>query len=132
MAGSSFGSGGWSIGLIGFDALRGLLDRIQMSFDGGTVYVVGPTVEYAIYQELGTSSQDARPFMRPALGRVQSNPAGEIRRVASSQGIRLDGEEPIVRAAALAVEDHAKRIADAKGIRDTGALINSIEARQVS
>lgn len=128
--GSTFGGGGFTMKLIGFSAVLDYLESMKMS--GGTVYVVGPTVEYAVHQEFGTSSQSARPFMRPALGRVQSDPAGEVRRVASSQGITLDGEEPIVRSAALAVEDHAKRIANAKNIRDTGALINSIEARRVS
>lgn len=131
MARNSWGGGGFGIQLLGFNALREVLEGLQTRFDGSTAYLVGPTVEYAVYQELGTSSQAARPFMRPALDRLRSNPAGEIKRVASSQGIALAGEAQIVRAAALAVEDHAKRIADAKGIRDTGTLINSIEARKV-
>lgn len=124
-------SGGWGLEVIGFAQLLDTLGSIQTSFSGGTAYLVGPTVEYAVYQEFGTSSQPARPFMRPALDRVRSNLAGEVQRVANSQGISLTGEEPVVRSAALAVEDHAKRIANAKNIRDTGALINSIEARKV-
>lgn len=131
MAKTSWGAGGWGIQILGYRALLDLLENLQTRFEGGTAYLVGPTVEYAVYQEFGTSSQPARPFMRPALDRVRTNTAAEVKRVASSQGIRLDGEEPIVRCAALAVEDHAKRIADAKEIRDTGTLINSIEARKV-
>lgn len=30
---------------------------------------IGPTVEYGIYQELGTSDQEPRPFMGPAFDR---------------------------------------------------------------
>lgn len=33
--------------------------------------VVGPSVEYAIYQELGTSVMQAQPFMLPALREVE-------------------------------------------------------------
>lgn len=132
MPSSSFGGGGWTMGLVGFGSVLDMVQDLRAGFDGSAAYVVGPTVEYAIYQELGTSSQPARPFMRPAVQRVQGSLSSEIRRVAASQGISLDGEEPIVRSAALAVEDHAKRIANAKNIRDTGALINSIEARRVS
>lgn len=35
-----------------------------------SVYV-GPSVEYAIYQELGTSVMEAQPFMIPALREVE-------------------------------------------------------------
>lgn len=34
--------------------------------------VVGPSVEYGIYQELGTSIMDAQPYMLPALREVES------------------------------------------------------------
>lgn len=34
--------------------------------------VVGPSVEYGIYQELGTSIMDAQPYMLPALRQVES------------------------------------------------------------
>lgn len=34
--------------------------------------VIGPTVEYGIYQELGTSIMDAQPYLLPALRQVES------------------------------------------------------------
>lgn len=36
-----------------------------------SVYI-GPSVEYGIYQELGTSVMDAQPYMLPALREVES------------------------------------------------------------
>ena len=36
-----------------------------------SVYI-GPSVEYGIYQELGTSIMDAQPYMLPALRQVES------------------------------------------------------------
>jgi len=36
-----------------------------------SVYI-GPSVEYGIYQELGTSIMDAQPYMLPALREVES------------------------------------------------------------
>lgn len=43
----------------------------------GSVYV-GPSVEYAIYQELGTRKMEAQPFLIPALREIErqleSNP----------------------------------------------------------
>lgn len=127
----TFGGGGFTMTLRGADAVENLLGEIRSEFDGDAVYVVGPTVEYAVYHEFGTYKMAARPFMRPAMDKVRSNMAGEVQRMASSQGIPLDSEEAVVRCAALAVETHAKRIAHAKDIRETGALINSIEARRV-
>lgn len=35
----------------------------------GATGEVGPTVDYGIYQELGTSTQGGTPFMRPAFDR---------------------------------------------------------------
>jgi HK97 gp10 family phage protein len=47
-----------------------LINSISVDIDsdrlGGRV---GPTVDYAIYQELGTSTQPGRPFMGPAFDR---------------------------------------------------------------
>lgn len=36
---------------------------------GGTVGEVGPTAEYGIYQELGTSTQPGKPYLFPAFDR---------------------------------------------------------------
>lgn len=37
-----------------------------------TSVYIGPSVEYGIYQELGTSVMDAQPYMLPALREVES------------------------------------------------------------
>lgn len=34
--------------------------------------IVGPSVEYGIYQELGTSIMDAQPYLLPALRQVET------------------------------------------------------------
>ena len=123
----------WGVSLAGFDAATDMFDQITADFDGGdTTYIAGPTVEYAIYNELGTSKMEARPFARPAAERVQTNTATEVRRISSSQGIPLSSEENIIRCAALAVQDRMKRIADQKDIRESGNLIASIRIEKVS
>ncbi|WP_324757089.1 hypothetical protein [Haloarcula montana] len=122
----------WGIAMMGFDAAMGLIEDVGVDYSGETVYIAAPTVEYAIYQELGTSKMEARPFVRPAAEYVQANTESEIRRISTSQGIPLVSEEAIVRCAALAVQDRMKRIADRKDIRDTGTLIATIEIERVS
>jgi hypothetical protein len=122
----------WGVSVAGLDAVTDMFDQITADFDGDTTYIAGPTVEYAIYNELGTSKMEARPFARPAAERVQANTAAEVRRISSSQGIPLSTEENIIRCAALAVQDRMKRIADQKDVRDTGNLIASIRIEKVS
>jgi hypothetical protein len=122
----------WGVSLAGFDAATDMFDQITTDFDGDATYIAGPTVDYAIHHEYGTSKMEARPFARPAAERVQTNTATEVRRISSSQGIPLSNEENIIRCAALAVQDRMKRIADQKDIRDTGNLIASIRIEKVS
>lgn len=123
---------GWGVSLVGFGEVVGLLRDLQMQWRGGTLYIVGPTVEYAIYHELGTSKMEARPFVRPAAERVQNDPKRYATEMASTHGIDISTEEGFVRALALAVQNEAKHIADQKDIRDTGDLIASITIEKVS
>lgn len=123
---------GWGMSLTGFDAVMDLLEKVRVNFDGDTVYLVGPSTEYAVYHELGTSKMEARPFMRPATERVRANMSMHVRQISSSQNISLDSEANIVKCAALAVQNEAKKIADQKDVRDTGTTIASIQAREVS
>jgi len=122
----------WGTTITGFDAATELIEGVSADFDGDTTYIAGPTVEYAIYNEKGTSKMEARPYARPAAERVEANTASEVRRIAASQGIPLSSEENIIRCAALAVQDRMKRIADRKDVRDTGDLIASIRIQKVS
>lgn len=122
---------GWGISLLGFAQTLEVLEDLRMSWSGDTLYLAGPTVEYAVYQETGTSKMEARPFMGPAADRVQADPQRYAQQMAASQGIDISSEEGLIRAIALAVQNEGKRIADAKGIRDTGALIASITIQRV-
>lgn len=123
---------GWGTTVTGFDAVAETLGELKVNFDGDAAYIAGPTVDYAIYQERGTSKMEARPFVRPAAERVQNNLGSEIKRISTSQGIPLNSEENIVRCAALAVQSRMKEIADRKDVRDSGQLINSIRIKPVS
>jgi hypothetical protein len=122
----------WGMRLAGFDATLALLQSLKFEFGDGVIYVAGPTVDYAVYHELGTSKMEARPFMRPAAERVQADPIKHAMSMASTHGIDITNEEGLIRALALAVQNEGKRIANAKDIRDTGDLIASISIQKVS
>lgn len=116
----------WGTSLTGFASTLDIFKALKMQWSGDTLYVVGPTVKYAVYQEQGTSKLEARPFMRPAAERVQQNPETYAKQMAPTHGLDISSEEGFVKALALAVQDEGKRIADAKDIRDSGDLIASI------
>lgn len=111
----------FGISALGIASTLDLLESVKMRWSDDELYVVGPTVSYAIYQELGTSDIEARPYMRPAAERVAANPAAMLEKY----GATAPDAGP-VETLAIAVQNEAKKIADAKGVRDTGALINSI------
>jgi len=113
----------------GFDDVLRLFDDISTRFDGDTVYLVGPTVEYAVYVELGTSKMEARPFVRPAAERVQSD-FGLVSQFID--GSTLDvGEAGLIEATALAVEAEIVRIITEKGLIDTNTMRASVTTKQV-
>jgi len=122
---------GWGTTISGYAGTIDIFRQLRMQWSGGTLYVAGPTVKYGVYQERGTSSIEARPYMRPAAERVKADPEAYARRVASSQGIDLSSEDGLLRAVALAVQNGGKRIANQKGVRDTGALIASISIERI-
>lgn len=109
---------------------RDMLQGIQLQFDGSNVYIAGPTVDYAVYQELGTSRHPARPFLGPARDRVAGNIGRYAQKMSAKHGIPLDSEENIVKCVAHAVSEESAKIADAKGVRDTGELIDSHTVRK--
>lgn len=121
----------WGVTLSGLGAAMDALDSLRFEIDDGVIYVAGPTVNYAVYQDQGTSSIEARPFVRPAAERVERNLGTKVSQLAQAQNLALADEDDIVRAAALAVQNEMKQIADRKDIRDTGQLINSISIEQV-
>jgi len=113
----------------GFDDVLGLFRNISTRFDGNTVYLVGPTVEYAVYLELGTSKMEARPFVRPAAERVQSD-FGLVSQFVDG-GVLEVGEAGLVEATALAVEAEIVRIITQKNLIDTGAMRASVTTVEV-
>lgn len=112
---------GWGTSITGFGEVINILEEIQVQLDDDAVYVAGPTVNYAIHQELGTTSIEARPFLRPASERVSENKESMLERYWS-----VAPDAGPVEVIAIAVQNEAKIIADQKDVRDTGALIASI------
>lgn len=53
--------------------------------DGALVAHVGPSVDYGIYQELGTRVMAAQPFLLPALRAAEDVVPAEFRRVATDE-----------------------------------------------
>jgi len=145
---------GWGIEVEGLDDAADAIDDVQQRWEGDTLYVAGPTVEYAVWIERGRGpvvadkgealrfeNEDGevifrksvgpvkpKPFMRPAVEKVQTAPHEHARAILSRP---ITSEEDLVRGVALAVQNEAKKIASAKDIRDTGALIASISIEQV-
>ena len=104
------------ITMLGFD---GVMDALDYDGFGTKEYRVGTDVEYAVYVEFGTASNEAQPYLRPAVEQALS----EMDRVAD----RADSPEELVEELALRVEELAKKRAPV----DTGTLRNSIEAQRV-
>jgi hypothetical protein len=99
-----------------FEALQVVYDDVDEE-----VYVAAPTVNYAVHQEQGTSDISPRPYMRPAAEKVRRNPQAMLQRYGGAAP-----DAGTVETLAIAVQNEAKKIADRKDVRDTGALINSI------
>jgi len=118
---------GWGISVTGIASSLDLLESVKMQWNDDALIIVAPTVNYAVYQERGTSNIDARPFMRPAAERVRANTSTMLERY----GAAAPDAGP-VETLAVAVQNEARQIADSKGVRDTGALISSITYEEVS
>jgi len=121
----------WGVSATGLSSATDLLERVQTRFDGSAAYVCGPTVEYAIYVDRGTSRMEARPFVKPAAERVGSDIGGHASRFLDGDVVEA-GEEGVVRATALAVQEQMQRIITEKGAVDTGAMRASVTIERVS
>lgn len=120
----------WGASLTGLGGTLSVLDSLRMRFDGDTVYVVGPTVEYSVFVDRGTSRMESRPFVKPAAERVQGNLEGNVGDLL--QGSVMDaGEDELVRATAIAVQREMQRIITQKGAVDTGTLRASVTVSKV-
>ncbi|WP_323190458.1 hypothetical protein [Halostella sp. PRR32] len=119
---------GWGVSVTGVANVLSLFDQLETNWSGDTLYLTGPSVEYAIHHEYGTSKMEARPFMRPAAERVKADPMKYAKQYANGP---IQSEEQLVGAVALAIEREAKKIVKRKDIWDQGNLHGSIEARRV-
>lgn len=120
---------GWGASITGLAGAVDVLQQLQISIDDDTVYVAGPTVEYAVYVDQGTSKMEARPFVQPAAERVQANLVQYVNQY--MHGFENDGGEAAIRAAALAVEAEMKRIITQKGAVDTGTMRGSVTTAKI-
>lgn len=111
---------GWGATLTGYSGVTATLDELEERWGGSVTWVVGTNVEYAVYQEFGTSRHQAQPFLRPAVKQVMRE-ADAIADRASSTG-------DLVRMLALEIERRAKHLAPV----DTGRLRASLEAKRIS
>lgn len=122
---------GWGLSIIGLESTIEVLESLYFAFDDDVTYVAGPTVEYAVYVDQGTSKMEARPFARPAAERVQANLGIYIEEFLEGAVLEAD-EDAIVRSAALAVESEMKRIITAKDAVDTGTMRASVSIEKVT
>ena len=116
----------WGISTSGVARTIGALSTLDIGVDDDAVYVVGPSVEYAIYVDQGTSRMEARPFVEPAAQRVQAN-LGEL----LGDDVLSAGGEALAKQAALAVEREMKRIITEKDAVDTGAMRASVTVERI-
>ncbi|CDK39672.1 HK97 gp10 family phage protein [Halorubrum sp. AJ67] len=100
--------------------LDGVLDALDYDGFGSRKYRVGTNVEYAVYVEYGTASNQAQPFLRPAVERAVS----ELDQYASD----VDSVDELIEKLAIKIEEYAKK----KAPVDTGNLRGSISAQRVA
>lgn len=120
----------WGINVVGYATAVDALRSIQFDASDGAVKVVGPTVSYAVYHELGTSKMEARPFAQPAAERVQKNlesVVGEFLDVSIAEA----DQAALTNAAALAVKREMQDIIKDKDIWDTGSMHASVSIAEL-
>lgn len=110
----------WTAQMLGYVALQGAIDEfVNIELKDDAVYVVGPSVGYAVFQEYGTRYHPPQPYMRPAAEEAQ-NRIGDF--VAQEGSVSAGVEKT-----ALFVERRAKELAPV----DTGQLRSSITTEKV-
>lgn len=68
------------------EAARGPIERVELPApQNSTTAHVGPSVEYGVYVELGTSSAAAQPFLGPAVNQAADELARRFRRVVTNE-----------------------------------------------
>ncbi|MDB2225616.1 hypothetical protein PM023_13145 [Halorubrum ezzemoulense] len=100
--------------------LDGVLDALDYDGFGSQKYRVGTNTEYAVYVEYGTASNQAQPYLRPAVERAVS----ELDQYASD----VNSVDELIEKLAIKIEEYAKKQAPV----DTGNLRGSISAQRVA
>lgn len=118
---------GWGLKIFGMQKVRRMLENLSIEVGTDAVYVVGSSVEYAVYQELGTSRMEANPFLQPA--------AEDARQRIPVLARQANTGSELVRLVALYVERRAKHYAST-GVPPgpdvkSGNLRGSIEAQRI-
>lgn len=109
----------WGTNVIGLaDALDDITD-LSHRLDGTSTYVVGTSVEYAVFVEFGTSRMRAQPYFRPAIRETMAEAD------ALSEGV--DSADALVAAIAHQIERKMKENVAV----DTGNLRSSIRAERI-
>ena len=118
---------GMGMDVVGVGGLLETIDDINDSL-GSPDYVVGTSVQYAIYLETGTSKMPSYPFMTPAVKKVMREQGDQI-------AAEADSVEEVVKGIAFAIEKEAKNYAStgvAPGPDEiSGNLKGSITARKL-
>lgn len=120
----------WGMSVTGLRSTKRMLERLRFEFDEKGVFIVGPTVKYAVHVDQGTSRMAARPFAKPAAERVQRDLTGAMNRYLDESLVEA-GEAEIVHAVAVAVQAEMQRIITEKRAVDTGAMRASVTIERV-
>lgn len=100
--------------------IGGVISALDYESFGTQKYRVGTNVNYAIHVEFGTSSNQAQPYLRPAVEKA----IAELDDIADS----ADNTAELVEKFALRIEKYAKENAPV----DTGNLRGSISAQKIN
>lgn len=111
----------WGTSLSGFDTTIRLLDQVRIRWGENVTYVVGPTAEYGVYVERGTSRMKPQPYLEPAVRQITRS----LPRIVAQKN--PDNSAELVKIVALEIEQLAKRFAPV----DTGNLRASIKTERV-
>ena len=99
--------------------INGVISALDYESFGTRKYRVGTNANYAIHVEFGTSSNQAQPYLRPAV----ETTVAEFDDIADS----ASSPDELVQKFALRVEKYAKENAPV----DTGNLRGSISAQRI-
>jgi len=126
--------------------LREALDDLKETGTSDRVEVVGTTVEYGVYLEIGTEDMPPYPWFRPAVREFRANPESFIIDNTGYTSVEeIPSADALVTAIAQALVNQMEHNVSAASSsdrspgthpehpkRDTGTLVNSIQAVRTS